>query len=257
MTEIKTAAYIANTLKDAGWNPAAVQVAVKMGANARHEERVRATLDASGVHAGDLAVVAAWLGVYPDSEHETLLRVLEAWGLLELDLQGYGGPHGVGAPGGDCTTRRLPCFKELGKGRKRAADGPAWMAAAEDARGRIINALAQWVISVAQGRPDSSPFEPPRIVPDGHELGVSFCGMVVNPQVQAEWVVGACKRALWEAFGEGDLPELTPELQEWGELLVAASAAGPGALAVPPSEEGEAEVIPSPRGVYVPPPPQR
>lgn len=175
-----------------------------------------------------------------------LHALLVAWGLLEVDLRGYGGPHGVGTVGGDCTTRRLPHFKECGKGRKRASDGEAWMAAATDAQRRVVEALYLWKDVVDPN--GVTPWEPPRIVADGHELGISWEGVVINPPgIPQEWVVGACKRALWLAFRDGDVPALTPELKEWAELLVAASAAGPGAFPVVPGEE-EPEVTPAPPG---------
>lgn len=51
--------------------------------------------------------------------------------LMVLDYQGIGGPKGAG--GKNCSTVRMPCFSDLGKGRKQALDGQVWMNALKEA----------------------------------------------------------------------------------------------------------------------------
>jgi hypothetical protein len=91
-------------------------------APARHAARVACTL----------AAVREFLG--PD--HTDAEMVAE----LLCDLNGIGGPFGAGGFG--AATVRRPWASALGKGRRRASDGPAWMAAVESAITQIANGRA-------------------------------------------------------------------------------------------------------------------
>lgn len=90
-------------------------------AAARHEVRVQATLD---------AIRAVVRGPYI-----TFCDDLAARFVLQLDLAGIGGRHGIG---GAATARLLTTLGfPLGKGRWQATDAGAWRAAAEEALGRL------------------------------------------------------------------------------------------------------------------------
>lgn len=86
-------------------------------APARHAARVQATRDVAIAEAkrlaGDGYEGSAWA----------------AAALLRLDLAGIGGECGLGWESGGATLR-APCFRVLGSGRWRAADGEAYRAAA-------------------------------------------------------------------------------------------------------------------------------
>lgn len=148
--ETLKASNIRGKLEEAGASQAAIEAAIKMTAEARHQWR------------RDSAIYAALKALHP------CLRARENWEpcpccgcgadsrldcsctcenqgsidteftqkhaasailLLWLDCMGLGGRLGLEG----LATDRIPAFSELGKGRKRADDGPAWSAAIRDA----------------------------------------------------------------------------------------------------------------------------
>lgn len=103
-------------LEQAGVTGEAREFLLRATAPHRHNVRVEATLAcARRMAQGDTAAAAA---------------------LLLADIVGIGGPQNEAAGLG---TSRLAGFGGLGKGRKQASDGPAWMSAAEAALMRLYD----------------------------------------------------------------------------------------------------------------------
>ena len=155
MIEIPTRKAAAATLEKAGITGLAADLLLRESAPTRHAARVLATLAAAcladldgdpdfAVPAAEGAARAlmAWataggLGPVPDhalSEND----LCEAWAMLSLDLGGVGGHGGYSGDG----TARHPLFTRVGKGRKHASDGGAWLSAAKEAQGILAGALA-------------------------------------------------------------------------------------------------------------------
>jgi hypothetical protein len=108
-TRPETARELTNRLLAAGWTEEAIQVARKATSRARHDWRVRQTLEAAGAAFG----------------------MAEAACLILLDMHGIGGPCGAGGAG--CRTDRAPWARSLGSGRWQASDGDSYRAAAKAA----------------------------------------------------------------------------------------------------------------------------
>lgn len=114
----------------------AVELIRRATAPMRHEKRVNATVDAA---------LTAVLEIYSSPDLE-LRRVTPfmcriAATLIALDRNGTGGPHNAG--GGFAATARMSWARGLGKGRRQASDGAAWMAAAADAESLLLGSAAR------------------------------------------------------------------------------------------------------------------
>lgn len=100
------------------------------GPGRRHAERVTATVEAAK-HWSRLITIQAY-----NEDDDSFADVADAGAILILfaDLVGVGGRLGIGGDG----TLRHPAFRCLGRGRKMALDGNAWMAAANEAFGVLL-----------------------------------------------------------------------------------------------------------------------
>jgi hypothetical protein len=109
----------------AGFTGQAIDLIVKAGAQARHGSRVDDTANAALAAADGCSLTAAFL--------------------LALDVHRIGGELGIS---GGSTTRY---FVGLGKGRWHASDGPAYMAAAEQAIRRFQTSTGtnRWIVATA------------------------------------------------------------------------------------------------------------
>jgi len=120
----------------AGLSEDSVDLIRRATAPERHERRIQATIDAA---------LKAVLEIYSSPDLE-LRRVTPfvcrmAATLIALDRNGTGGRYGAG--GGGAATDRMSWARELGKGRRQASDGPAWMAAAADAESLLLDRAAR------------------------------------------------------------------------------------------------------------------
>ncbi len=121
---MKTREELRVELETVGVTGAAQDAILAETAPARHEWRVEAAVEAAG-------------GYY-----------LESLGRLLADIAGVGGRDDCM---GDATTRH-PSFRDLGKGRKQATDGPAYSAAIREAAARIVRHYeAEWPIALSPG----------------------------------------------------------------------------------------------------------
>jgi hypothetical protein len=125
----ETRSAAARAAEDAGLTGPAFELFLSAGAQMRHRWRVEQTLNSALTAVGAefrsdflLGATSEWLLEFHQEKLQALAR---AWGMMALDLHGVGGPLGVS---GDSTERMSP-FCDLGKGRRKASDGPAWMAA--------------------------------------------------------------------------------------------------------------------------------
>lgn len=205
------------SLSQQGFSGQALNYLVNKGAAARHSARVLATLEAVfarlGVVRPEENVV---LGDRP-SPYELPLDVLaQAWGLLQLDLGGVGGPGGMGGPSG--ATSRMPWASLLGAGRWHAGDGAAYRAAAEEASIRLGHAIqfaslvvdieGNLAVSYASGMPASN------VVPVPAQAG------------ELAWWIAEAKRQLTHFSAMMPFDEGSKESAlRWGTLLNKVDAA--------------------------------
>src|SRR5690606_5177602 len=102
----------------------------------RHLARVNATIDAA---------LSAVLEIYTspdlDVRRVTPFVCRMAATLIALDRNGTGGRYGAG--GGSAATDRMSWARALGKGRRQASDGSAWLAAAADAESILLDRAAR------------------------------------------------------------------------------------------------------------------
>jgi hypothetical protein len=138
MTTGMTRAAQAAQFEAVGVQGAALELLLKATAPARHLGRVEATL----------AAATAGVNLGPGGWAEETLPSVQAARIL-ADIIGIGGPK-VEALG--LATVRLPAFQRLGKGRRQASDGGAWMAAAQGALARLCpQGLRMFVEAVLEG----------------------------------------------------------------------------------------------------------
>src|SRR5690606_29811356 len=114
----------------------AVELIRRATAPERHKQRVNATVDAA---------LTAVLEIYSSPDLE-LRRVTPfvcrlAATLIALDVNGTGGRYNAG--GDFAATARMSWARALGKGRRQASDGAAWMAAAADAQSLLLGRAAR------------------------------------------------------------------------------------------------------------------
>jgi hypothetical protein len=135
---------------------------------------------------------------YPDatqvdvsgSKGETIAR---AWALLEADLFGVGGRHGLEGAG----TARAPWASTLGSGRWHAGDGDAYRAAAREARNLIAGTL--------RATDPTGRFGGPEVDPRGDAGAVvRYWGSYDGPHNEVP---------IWDIF-QGE------ELLPWGYVLI-------------------------------------
>lgn len=162
MIEVQTRKSLVLTLDRAGITGPAADLLIRESAPARAESRVLATiataLAADLLHGEEDAEIigevikqsedaARWMrrsspdGLSFDNaptKFSSPADLLDAWGVLAIDLAGVGGHGGYEGAG----TSRHPVFRHLGAGRKHASDGGAWMAAAQVALEAITSAMA-------------------------------------------------------------------------------------------------------------------
>lgn len=122
-----TAREIRSRILEAGGSEEAADLAVKATAPARHRTRVEATYRAALAWGEDVTHD-------PDRGDPVQHGHLHAALLLALDAIGEGGDVEGGS---EPTSARLTAFARLGKGRRGASDGGAWMAASACAFERI------------------------------------------------------------------------------------------------------------------------
>jgi len=115
---------------------AALAIALETGPE-RHAARVELVVETA-------RTAAVELGAGSDRDRDLLAGLL-----CGLDSYGIGGRLGVGGDG----TARIPQFATLGKGRKRASDGPAWTAAIA-AAGRFLAGVGGHDLRVGPRGPD-------------------------------------------------------------------------------------------------------
>lgn len=137
-TEIELSGY--------GFDADALELLLRLSAPERHTSRVAAVKE---------VVLERAIGCMTPPEREVYDRedtsviftqnyiLPRAIMLCVLDLVGIGGENDMGgsAFGSNCSTARIPQFRDLGTGRKQARDGAAWSAAIEEA-GKDL--LAKW-----------------------------------------------------------------------------------------------------------------
>jgi hypothetical protein len=119
---LMTASETRDNLESLGFSGPAMDLIVRAGGPARHEARVEA------------AISAAYSAFEAYATHEDAIIILLA------ELAGSGGRFGAGL--GTPLTHRLPPFRDLGTGRRHAADGPAWDAAIREAVSRLYKDMA-------------------------------------------------------------------------------------------------------------------
>lgn len=156
----------ARAIRGLGLPGEATATLLRFTAPARAEARARETSAAARTWAAMIAgqdpARPRATGVTVEAEERAV-----AAALLLLDLVGVGGRAGVEGVG----TARLPCFRRLGRGRKQAGDGEAYMAAAQAALSELLHpgehlgvpavdgpALAAGLRVVAAYYPDARPW---------------------------------------------------------------------------------------------------
>lgn len=145
-----TAAALRGALTESGATDAAVEVAIRLTAPARHFARVESAMRAALEHAAiglepgavDAMIEAVMGGKSgADLPRPSCLSPGDCWALAAAAhcaveaWVGVGGPAGAGGPGRG--TARAVWARALGKGRARASDGGAWDAALADASVRL------------------------------------------------------------------------------------------------------------------------
>lgn len=144
-----TAAALRSVLTESGASFAAVEVAIRLTAPARHEARVREAVEAAleytevceegAIESMLAAIDAGKRGA--DLPRPSCLSPGDCWALAAAThcaveaWVGVGGPAGAGGTGRGIT--RAVWAQSLGKGRARASDGGAWDAALADASVRL------------------------------------------------------------------------------------------------------------------------
>lgn len=178
---------------------AAAEAIAKETAFGRHNHRI------------GLAVEAARTGAVSFGGEETIERDIMAIGLIVLDAFGVGGHGGVSGT----SSRRLPVFSQLGKGRKRACDGAAWTAALTAARDVLTRAQFG-------ERPTKVWFTSCGV--DGLALEVSTTDVPSDHETLVPWVLTVAREGLRTAVGlapwfnvEG--VEFEQDAEMWGRLV--------------------------------------
>jgi len=164
----------------------AAEIICRATGTQRHWARVEATVEAARVWGN--------AHIYSDEESDILVA-----GILSLELGGVGGRADAEGAGTD----RHPAFAGLGKGRKQASDGGAYMAATEaalrqltDRHGRLHIQLDQRGRVVVKFRGSEA------------EVLLQCCGPV-------RWLRAEASRAALKAAGiEGFEPQMKWELEE-------------------------------------------
>jgi hypothetical protein len=128
LANLPTAEQAKKKFEDAGLFGPALDWAVKTGAFERHMARVTAAKAVALEEAKRLLPEAR------DLQVEVLAFIL-TW----AELRGEGGPSNLG--GDDASTVRLSWAQVLGKGRRKASDGPAWDAALAEAGSGLAEQL--------------------------------------------------------------------------------------------------------------------
>lgn len=177
---MRTRREIEQHVANLGGDPAIAAFLGGLDAGARHQARVGATVEAAANAAKRL--IEAGGVTSPDGGTPSTEAVAEM--VIALDLIGVGGSGDAEGLGTD----RLPCFSTLGKGRKQARDGAAWMAALEAA----LPAASPWgVFTVLPG-------ESRLAWKSGGEV-VVFNPKLANAVIPLRWLIAAVRRAAWAA----------------------------------------------------------
>jgi len=195
LSEFTTRRDAADHLTALGITGTAAEALLQESTGARHQWRVARTVEAARAAA-------------PESMGEGERRLYAA-GLLILDLLGVGGRQGVQG----LATARLPAFETLGKGRKHAGDGDAWMGAAREA----LYQLAPEGGSLELAPDDDAPYgvfcHDPRDRAESEPIGpiAALRGPALRP-----WLLTAAREGLRRAVGLPgwhEVPCIT-----WGDL---------------------------------------
>src|SRR5690606_2259544 len=120
----------------AGLSEDSVELIRRATAPMRHEKRVNATIDAALT-----AVLEIYSSPDLDVRRVTPFVCRVAACLIAFDRNGAGGRYGAG--GGGAATDRMSWARSLGKGRRQASDGSAWLAAAADAESILLDRAAR------------------------------------------------------------------------------------------------------------------
>lgn len=209
---MKTRREIEQFVSGLGGDDAIATFLAGLDAGYRHQARVASTRKAADAAARQL--IEAGAATRPDGSTPSVEAVAEA--VLAFDSIGVGGTgdaEGIG-------TSRLPCFAALGKGRKQATDGAAWMAALEATL--PVTSPSWGMFTVVPEGPTG-----PRLAWKNTEEV-----MVFNPKqlpdfaVPVRWLIAVVRRAAWAAAREKGLVEapldvdlrfidVTVSLQTW------------------------------------------
>lgn len=187
--------------RDAGIEGDALAFIASLGASERHAWRVGATLRA--------ALEAADSETYPTASEDAEARqaLAVAWALVALDIDGVGGPRGMGGAGG--ASGRMPWARTLGKGRWQASDGRAWEAAAVEAREALVRALGETPHLAV----DELPYGEKPVATLVVRAGQTACS--ITKTVPLAWEAAEARRQIASAYAERRYDRAAP----WGRLL--------------------------------------
>jgi hypothetical protein len=195
--EIKTRTGLAEALEGMGMSYETSQEVLGLTAPVRHESRKSDVFSACNTGANNMVFAS---GSHPDATEAEVLRV----GLCVFDMFGIGGGRGLTGE----ATDRIPQFRNLGKGRKQAYDGPAWSAAIKEAATEMFDQIKgsnTWkggeALALAPVHPEGGDPCPGwtgvgiALTPDGGEI-LPMRGNELRPWAAVVATLGAADRAI-------------------------------------------------------------
>lgn len=169
---------------------------VRDGAHHRHGQRVD-------------VVRAVALAIAPDLAHDAWAARLTTTALCAIERMSERHPASRGA------TDRLPIFRDLGKGRRNADDGPAWDAAIGEAGslGIIITPTSdpEWVQVTTPGQ------RPTREPSQTHEIELRLGGSAVPAGFAASFAA-QCARVLL-CSSDHSTPKIGGDAADWSAVF--------------------------------------